>query len=121
MRDAKEVDMLLHINKDSVQTLPLFFKDDVADVAEHCVCVCGSEQVKKLFPAHWWSHRSGCSGASEAARSAVRCAALSQTASLGKPRTASVQFHSVRGSVCYVMSSGCYEIRMDCNDVFLTM
>lgn len=83
MRDAKEVDMLLHINKDSVQTLPLFFKDDVADVAEHCVCVCGSEQVKKLFPAHWWSHRSGCSGASEAARSAVRCAALSQTASLG--------------------------------------
>lgn len=120
MRDAKEVDMLLHINKDSVQTLPLFFKDDVADVAEHCVCVwlrAGEKAVSSslvVTPLRLFRCVRSC-----ALRGELRCAQPNCVS--GKPRTASVQFHSVRGSVCYVMSSGCYEIRMDCNDVFLTM
>lgn len=97
--DAEDVDALLHIKR-LRQTGPLSFRGDVADVAWKCVWVCVCFWLgagESLPPAHRWSHSWGASGA---ARSAVRCALPNCVC--GKPRAASVQPHSVRGSVCYV-------------------
>ncbi len=90
-RETPRRKLWLHNNQDSVR-LFLSPSDTTWQMLQRSVCECvcvRSRAGESLF---------GCSGASGAARSAVRCALPNCVC--GKPRTASVQFHSVRGSVC---------------------